>query len=101
MAAAAHLNCDSTRFEIPSRLSSHHARELRLGVRRALEHGERRLVVDCGAWEEFDFMMLSSLIQCAAACREHGATFEVTSLSSDLKADVRELRLHDRLDIRE
>jgi anti-anti-sigma regulatory factor len=84
-------------FEIPSRLSNGDAKELRSHVRRALEDGERRLVVDCHAWETLDLNMLSSLIQCAAACREQGATFEVTSLSSSLAADVRALNLHDRL----
>ena len=96
MATAAH-EMTTAHFEIPSSLSSGHAKELRLRVQSALEHGERHLVVDCHAWETLDLSMLSSLIQCAAACREQGATFEVTRLSSTLRADVRALNLHDRL----
>src|SRR5262245_22527293 len=97
MATAARLQTTVAHFEIPGRLSTRHARELRSRVRRALAQGERRFVVDCHAWQELDFAMLSSLIQCAAECREHGATFEVASLSSGLAADVRALQLHERL----
>jgi anti-anti-sigma regulatory factor len=84
-------------YEIPSRISNGHAKELRSRVRSALESGERRFVVDCHAWESLDLNMLSTLIQCAAECRLHGATLEVESLSSVLEADVRALHLHERL----
>ena len=98
MATAAHVDCSSAPlFEIPNRISNWHAKELRSRVRSALEHGDRHLVVDCHAWDTLDLNMLSSLIQCAQACREQGATFEVASLSPVLKADVRALNLHERL----
>jgi anti-anti-sigma regulatory factor len=95
MATAAHV--DTPSFEIPSRLSHRHAKELRSAVRSALEQGERHFVVDCHAWDALDLPMLSSLIQCAQACRERGATLEVTSLSPVLQADVRALHLSERL----
>jgi ABC-type transporter Mla MlaB component len=55
------------------------------------------MVVDCHDWQKFDLSMLSSLIQCAAECREQGAAFEVNGLSSDLVAEVRSLGLSERL----
>jgi anti-anti-sigma regulatory factor len=84
-------------FEIPSHLSNGDGKQLRSQIRQALQDGERHLVVDCQAWDALDLNMLSSLIQCAADCREHGATFEIASLSSAVAADVRALNLHDRL----
>ena len=78
MASAAHMNSQSASFrDSDPDNTSYHAKDLRSQVRQALEDGDRHLVVDCEGWNRFDLSMLSSLIQCAAACREHGASFEV------------------------
>ena len=97
MASLASLTFGNTRFTIPSSVSPGHAKELRSLVRRALRQGDRRLTVDCQDWETLDLNVLSSLIQCASSCREHGASFEVANVCSEIRADVRALRLDDRL----
>ena len=97
MASAVQMNSDSARFAIPTRHTSYHAKDLRSRVREALQQGDRHLVVDCEGWNRFDLSMLSSLIQCAAACREHGASFEVANMSSDIRENVRDLQLAGRL----
>ena len=97
MATAVQPTESSTRFEIPRSFNRHQARELRGQVQRALRRGARSLIVDCGAWSTLDLSMLSALIQCATACREYGASFEVANLSSDLVGGVRELQLGGRL----
>jgi len=98
MAVAAHVAVSrAVRFEITTLSSIEHGRDLRNRVRQALQRGVRDFVFDCERWNELDFRMLSSLVQCAAACREHGATFDVANLSSGMLSVVRELRLADRL----
>jgi anti-anti-sigma regulatory factor len=97
MASAAHMNSQSACFAIPMTHTSYHAKDLRSRVRQALQDGDRHLVVDCEGWNRFDLSMLSSLIQCAAACREHGASFEVANMSSDIRENVRDLQLAGRL----
>ena len=87
----------SARFAIPQRHSPRHAKDLRSRVNQALQQGDRHLVVDCEGWDRLDLGMLSSLIQCATACREHGASFEVANMSTAIRADVAELRLGGRL----
>lgn len=88
---------DRGRFVIPPQGSTQHARELRAQVRQALRQGQRSLTVDCTAWEQVDVSMLSSLIQCASACQQQGASFAVANVSHQIEADVRALRLDDRL----
>jgi len=98
MAAAAHLSVSrAVRFEIATVSSTQHVRDLRSQVRQALQHGVRDFVFDCERWKELDLRVLSSLVQCAAACREHGATFDVANMSSTMLNNVRELRLAERL----
>lgn len=98
---ATHLNGSSARFAIPPTHKPHHAKDLRSRVHQALEQGDRHLVVDCGSWNRLDFNMLSSLIQCASACREQGASFEVANMSSEVRADVLALQLGGRLGLPE
>jgi anti-anti-sigma regulatory factor len=101
MATAAHPTSMSARFAIPQLHDSHHAKALRARVHEALTQGDRHLVVDCGAWNRLELNMLSSLIQCASACREHGASFEVANMSSEVRADVHALQLSGRLGLPE
>jgi anti-anti-sigma regulatory factor len=95
MGTAAKSTNSFTRLAIPARVA--YAKELRSRVTQALDDGERRLVVDCQAWDELDVPTLSSLVQCASACRAIGASFEVTNLSTQIRADVRSLQLENRL----
>ena len=89
------------RFEIPRSASTSEVRELRSSMRRALQAGERRLVVDCGAVSQLDVRVLSSLVQCATACREHGIAFEIANVSAELREDLRALQLERRLGLKE
>lgn len=93
------MNVSVVRFEIPKTRASQYGRDLRSDVRHALQHGDRHMVVDCEAWNELDLNTLSSLIQCASACREQGAQFEVTNMSTNIRAAVRALHLNERLGI--
>ena len=98
MATAAHLSVSpALRFEITAVSSTEDGRDLRNRVRQALQHGVRDFVFDCHEWDRLDLLVLSSLVQCAAACREHGATFDVANMSTTMLRDVRELRLAERL----
>jgi anti-anti-sigma regulatory factor len=97
MASAARMNIDSARFAVPNRHAAFSPRDLRTQVRQALHEGDRHLVVDCEGWNQFDLNVLSSLIQCASACREHGASFEIENMSNDIRENVRDLQLAGRL----
>ena len=96
-ATATHMNVASSRFAIPQTPNSRQAKDLRSRVNQALQQGDRHLVVDCGAWRQMDLKILSSLIQCASACREHAASFEVTNMSSEVRAGVLALQLGGKL----
>lgn len=100
-ATASYLNGSSARFAIPEKHSSHHARDLRARVLNALEQGDRHLVVDCEALNKLDLNTLSMLIQCASACREHGASFEIANMSNEVRAEVLALQLGSRLGLLE
>ncbi|MGH7620413.1 MAG: STAS domain-containing protein, partial [Gemmatimonadaceae bacterium] len=81
MAMPTNSSSSAARFRIPTSASPAQGASLRSSVREALRLGARRLVIDCDAWSEVDVNVLSSLIQCASACREHGASFEVENIS--------------------
>jgi len=98
MMTSALKRTDAAKSEITHGVSAHDARELRSRVSRALEDGGR-LVVDCQHLNRFDVRVVSSLVQCAAVCREHGVQFEFTNMSSELRADLRALQLGHRLGI--
>ena len=100
MAPVLTQHADRSRFVIPPRVSTQHARELRAQVQQALRQGQRSLTIDCAAWTQVDVSMLSSLIQCASACEQQGASLRVANVSHQIEADVRALRLDDRLGIR-
>jgi anti-anti-sigma regulatory factor len=95
--ATAAMAYDSVQLAISHLDTPRRARDLRALVRQGLEAGDRHFVVDCAAWRQFDLTVLSLLIQCAAACREQGASFEVSNMSHELRADVRALQLNERL----
>ena len=63
-------------------------RELCTGIIGALEHGKRRIIVDCSAWHHLDFGLLSVLIRCARAASVQGADFELVNLAGNLRANI-------------
>jgi anti-anti-sigma regulatory factor len=85
------------RFEALCPAAPDPARGIRTRVETALQHGYRDVVIDCESWDRLDFGVLSALIQCASACRAHGASLEIANLSPQIRADVRALQLHHRL----
>lgn len=97
MLPAARVGEGRARLEISTDMSSHRGRDLRSSVHQALQRGDKHLVVDCVAWNDLDLRVLSSLIRCASACREQGASFEVTNIPSHIKDEVCALQLGDRL----
>ena len=68
-------------------------------VLEALEQGRRHVVVDCGEWKHLDLMILSALVRCAGAFASQGALLELVNLSPEMRANVRELRLQNRLKV--
>ncbi len=101
MATSPSLAPAAARFSIPQSRLSRNGKELRADVRHALDRGENRILVDCEGWSEFDLPTLSSLVHCASACRTSGASFEVSNLSGKIMADVRALRLGERLGLQD
>jgi anti-anti-sigma regulatory factor len=91
---------DSVRFLIPTRVTRAYAKNLRDDVHEALRLGARRLVVDCDAWSRIDVGVLSTLVQCATACREQGASFQVANMASEILDDLRALGLNERLGLK-
>jgi ABC-type transporter Mla MlaB component len=75
-------------------------RELCTSIIGALEHGKRRIVVDCSGWHHLDFGLLSVLIRCARAASVQGADFELVNLAGNLRSNIQALRLDDRLGLR-
>jgi hypothetical protein len=65
----------------------------------ALEAGKRHVVVDCAAWRHLDFVLLSALVRCADLFSSRGALLELVNLSSELRGNIRELRLDERLGV--
>lgn len=72
-------------------------RELRAGIGKAVDQGERKIVVDCSSWQELDLILLSALVDCAAVCDERGVSFELEHLAEDLRSRIDALRLSERL----
>ena len=92
---------DRTRAPYQVRLSSEfdgdYRRRLRAEIITALACGRREFIVDCQDWERIDLAVLSILIQCAKACTEHQAEFELVNVPSDVRSGIHALRLENRL----
>jgi len=96
MATAAY-GSPGIRLVIPRTYTTNEARQFRSRVEEVLAQGSRRLVVDGEAWNQLDVTMLSVLVRCASVCRAHGASFELTNVSSEMKEHVRALSLNERI----
>jgi hypothetical protein len=78
------------------------SRQLRHVVGAALERGERRIVMDCSAWNNSDdVVMFSTLIGCAQLCADSGVAFELINLGGSVYETLRALRLTPRLGLGE
>jgi hypothetical protein len=72
-------------------------RELCTRIIGALENGKRRIVVDCTNWHQLDFALLGALIRCSRAAAVQGAAFELVNLAGNLRANIHDLCLEERL----
>jgi anti-anti-sigma factor len=72
-------------------------RRLRAEIITALACGRREFIVDCSAWDRIDLAVLSVLIQCAKACGDHQADFELVNVPSEVRSSIHALRLEHRL----
>ena len=72
-------------------------RRLRAEIITALACGRREFIVDCSAWERIDLAVLSVLIQCAKACGDHQADFELVNVPTEVRSSIQALRLEHRL----
>jgi anti-anti-sigma factor len=72
-------------------------RRLRAEIITALACGRREFVVDCSAWDRIDLAVLSVLIQCAKACGDRQADFELINVPSEVRSSIHALRLEHRL----
>jgi anti-anti-sigma regulatory factor len=89
----------SSHFAVSTDVSTNRGRDLRWRVHEALERGDKHVVIDCVAWDDLDVRVISSLIQCASACRERGAALEVTNIKSQIKDELIALQLGHRLEV--
>jgi len=62
-----------------------------------LELGAERVVLDCAEWRVLDFSLLSALVRCTETFRSRGALLELANLPTEMRANIRELRLQNRL----
>jgi anti-anti-sigma factor len=72
-------------------------RRLRAEIITALACGQRQFIVDCSAWDRIDLAVLSVLIQCAKACGDQQADFELVNVPSEVRSSIHALRLEHRL----
>ena len=98
-------NCDTANAAFHIRLQTDssitYRRQLRHGIGQALISGERRIVIDCSSLVELDLILLSVLVDCANACEQHGARFELAKLQHGLRSRIAALRLSDRVGLLE
>jgi len=76
---------------------SAYRRRLRAEIITALACGRREFIVDCSAWNRIDLSILSVLIQCAKACGDRQADFELVNVASEVRSSIHALRLEHRL----
>jgi anti-anti-sigma factor len=74
-----------------------YCRRLRAEIITALACGRREFIVDCSAWDRIDLSVLSVLIQCAKACGDRQADFELVNVPSEVRSSIHALRLEHRL----
>jgi anti-anti-sigma regulatory factor len=85
------------RIELDGNPDLSYRRRLRKEVESALGRGDRRVVVDCASWSHLDLIVLSALVNCAKACDEEGAEFELENLDGCMRSRIVALSLGHRL----
>lgn len=89
-----------TALQVPALHSSDENRVFRSRVHRALENGDRAVILDCRASPNVDVRLLSTLLRCADLCRDHGTRFELVNVSSELQTVAHDLLFETRLGMR-
>ena len=97
MIALSALAGSTYRIELRSSPDASYRRQLRTEVEGALERGDRRVVVNCATWLQLDLIVLSALVNCAKACDEEGAEFELENLDATMRSRIVALSLGHRL----
>ncbi len=100
MTAQAFQELPPYRVALGDDVQAPYRKSVRRDVLSALERGHRRVEIDCSTWRHLDLGMLSALIQCAKACDQQTASFEMLNLGRDIKTAIEALRLDDRLGLR-
>ena len=97
LATATTRNRAPYQVRLSTEFDGDYRRRLRSEVIAALAAGQREVIVDCQGWERIDLTVLSVLIQCAKACGEHQADFEMVNVPPDVRSGSLALRLEHRL----
>jgi len=93
LAASPHI----CRLIVSDSVAIQRRKELQRVVVDAVESGSRRVVLDCESLSDLDLMLVSTLLNCATTCSEHGADFCVENLRDDLRLRIAALRLDGRI----
>lgn len=97
LATAAQPNRLAYQVRLAKDFDGAYRRRLRAEIITALACGRREFIVDCSAWERIDLAVLSVLIQCAKACGDRQADFELVNVPSEVRSSIYALRLEHRL----
>lgn len=97
LATATQQNRLAYRVRLSKDFDGAYRRRLRAEIITALACGRREFIVDCSAWERIDLAVLSVLIQCAKACGDRQADFELVNVPSEVRSSIHALRLEHRL----
>ena len=82
------IHLQAYRVKLQDHRASQYWRGLLRCVIDAVESGDRHVVLDCQSLSDMDVMLLSTLVNCATVCAEHGAQFELKDLRTDLRSRV-------------
>lgn len=88
-------------MSIGTAFSGAYGRQFGRTVLAALDNGARHVVVDCSEWRKLDVVLLSALVRCADVFSSRDALFELVNLTPEMRANLRELRLQNRLRVTE
>jgi anti-anti-sigma factor len=97
LAPATQQNRLAYRVRLSKDFDGAYRRRLRAEIITALACGRREFVVDCSEWDRIDLAVLSVLIQCAKACGDRQADFELVNVPSEVRSSIHALRLEHRL----
>lgn len=99
--ATTHAFIGERHIAVGSSLGGADAREVGCALLEALDGGIQSVIIDCREWRHLDFVLLSALVKCADVFSRLGASLELVNLSSEMRMNIRELQLQDRLQVLE